>query len=65
MATTYLMHKTKNWVGSADLPNFVNFDEQPPRSFEIWWHGGGVLSLCNTNVVVPITKEVYDIMRGV
>lgn len=65
MPTTYLMHKTMNKVGVADLPEFTDLDEQPPRSFEIWWHGNGGYSLCYTSVVAKITKEVYDIMRGV
>jgi len=65
MPTTYLMHKTRNMVGVADLPEFTDLDEQPPRSFQIWWEGNAGYTLCSTSVVVPITKEIFDIMRGV
>lgn len=63
---TYLIHKKRGWVGVADLPDWVNFDEQPPRSFEIRWITGDYnISQMTTNHVVPITEEVADIMRGV
>ena len=65
MAKTYLMHKTNQGVGVADLPDWVNFDEHPPRSFQILWSGEYYAYPTRTDVVVPITKEVYDIMRGV
>jgi hypothetical protein len=53
-------------VGVADLPDFINFDEQPPRSFDIrWWNGSGAVSRATTSFTIPITKEVADIMRGV
>jgi hypothetical protein len=53
-------------VGVADLPDFINFDEQPPRSFDIrWWNGGGAVSRTTTQCTAPITKEVADIMRSV
>jgi len=63
--TTYLMHKTKSWLGFADLPEWVNFDEQPPRSFNVYWYTINCAMQGSTTHVVPITKEVYDIMRGV
>jgi hypothetical protein len=65
MAKTYLMHKTGNRVGVADLPDWVNFDEHPPRSFQICWNGQGYGYPCSTSSVIPITKEVYDIIRSV
>jgi hypothetical protein len=53
-------------VGVADLPDFINFDEQPPRSFDIrWWNGSGAVSRASTKFTIPITKEVADIMLGV
>jgi hypothetical protein len=60
------MHKQSGMVGVADLPDFVNFDEQPPRSFDVrWWNGSGAVSRTTTQATTPITKEVADIMRGV
>jgi hypothetical protein len=60
------MHKESGMVGMADLPDFVNFDEQPPRSFDVrWWSGSGAVSRASTEFTIPITKEVADIMRGV
>jgi hypothetical protein len=66
MTRRYVMHKESGMVGVADLPDFVSFDEQPPRSFDVrWWNGSGAVSRANTEFTIPITKEVYDIMRGV
>lgn len=59
------MHKESGKVGHADLPTWVNFDEHPPRSFGAYWNGGYYAYLTRTDVVIPITKEVYDIIRGV
>jgi hypothetical protein len=59
------MHKENGKVGYADLPAWINFDEKPPRSFDIFWESQNSLFQTNTNIVVPITKEVYDIMRSV
>jgi hypothetical protein len=60
------MHKESGMVGVADLPDFVDFDEQPPRSFDIrWWNGSGAVSRATTQFTIPITKEVADIMLGV
>lgn len=66
MTRRYVMHKVSGMVGVADLPDFINFDEQPPRSFDIrWWNGSGAVSRTTTQCTIPITKEVVDIMRGV
>ena len=66
MTLRYVMHKESGMVGVADLPDFVNFDEQPPRSFDVrWWSGSGAVSRATTKFTIPITKEVADIMRGV
>ena len=65
MAKTYLLHKNTGRVGVADLPEWINFDEHPPRSFEVRWNGVLTFARSQTNYVVPITKEVADIMRGV
>ena len=66
MTRRYVMHKESGMVGVADLPDFVDFDEQPPRSFDIrWWNGNGAISRATTSFTIPITKEVVDIMRGV
>jgi len=66
MTRRYIMHKQSGMVGVADLPDFVNFDEQPPRSFDVrWWNGSGAVSRTTTQATTPITKEVADIMRGV
>ena len=66
MTGRYVMHKTTGMVGVAYLPDWINFDEQPPRSFDIrWWNGSGAISRATTEFTIPITKEVADIMRGV
>jgi hypothetical protein len=66
MTRRYVMHKQSGMVGVADLPDFVNFDEQPPRSFDVrWCNGSGAVSRTTTRATTPITKEVADIMRGV
>ena len=60
------MHKQSGMVGVADLPDWINFDEQPPRSFDIrWWSGGGAVSRATTAFTIPITKEIADIIRSV
>jgi len=62
----YVMHKKHGWVGVADLPDFINFDEHPPRVFPVrWWDNSGAISRTTTQSTTPITKEVADIMRGV
>ena len=66
MTKQYVMHKQSGDVGVADLPDWINFDEQPPRSFDVrWWSGSGAVSRATTAFIIPITKEVADIMRGV
>jgi len=66
MTRRYVIHKVSGMVGVADLPDFINFDEQPPRSFDIrWWNGSGAVSRTTTQCTTPITKEVADIIRGV
>ena len=65
MPTKYLLHKVAGHVGIADLPNFVNFDEKPPRSFEIYRCDVGRFVHTQTDYYVEITKEVFDIMKGV
>ena len=53
----YLMHKTTNDVGVADLPDWVNFDEKPPRSFEMWSYKYGRMVNASTSGYIEITKE--------
>ena len=66
MTRRYVMHKQSGDVGVADLPDWINFDEQPPRSFDVrWWSGSGAVSRATTAFIIPITKEVADIIRGV
>ena len=66
MTKQYVMHKQSGDVGVADLPDWINFDEQPPRSFDVrWWSGSGAVSRATTAFIIPVTKEVADIMRGV
>jgi len=55
-------------VGVADIPDWLNFSEQPPRSFQVTWLGKGggiVISQTTTRNVKPITKEVADILRSI
>ena len=59
------MNKTTNDVGVADLPDWVNFNEKPPRSFEMWSYKHRRFIPASTNNYVEITKEVADIMKGV
>lgn len=62
----YVLSKITGFVGVAnDLPEWVDFDESPPRSMVVYWIGWGAQSMALTNHVVPITKEVFDIMKGV
>ena len=67
MAQTYLMH-TNGSIGIADIPDWLDFNEQPPRSFEITFidkNGGGIFkSITTTQHTTPITKEVADILRS-
>ena len=65
----YVMHKSTGKVGLADLPDWLNFDEQPPRSFEVQWLDSlyymGSATMTTTKYTCVITKEVADIIRGV
>jgi hypothetical protein len=65
MAKRYLMHKYANFTGVADLPNFAKMGMKPSRSFEIWRDDVHRFVHTQTDYYVEITKEVYDIMRGV
>jgi hypothetical protein len=64
---TYVMND-KGMVGLAEIPDWLNFREQPHRSFEVTWMGkeGGIYrSITSTRNVKPITKEVADILRSI
>ena len=61
----FVMNKTTNDVGVADLPDWLNFNEKPPRSFEMWSYRHRRFVSASTNNYVEITKEVCDIMKGV
>ncbi len=58
----------RNMVGYANLPEWLDFNEQPPRSFEVTWldlDGNPFMrSMSSTARVSPITKEVADIIRS-
>lgn len=60
----YLVGKNHNNVGVADLPDFVNFDEKPPRSFEMWSYKHHRLVQATTDNYIEITKEVADLIRS-
>lgn len=68
MAIIYLTNE-RGMVGRADLPEWINFNEKPPRSFEVIWMGADgadfMKSRTTTDKVVRITKEVSDILRSV
>jgi phage terminase large subunit-like protein len=64
MPMTYILH-TNGSIGKADIPDWLNFDEQPPRSFDIYWINLGHRGRTTTEHTVRITKEVADIMRDV
>lgn len=63
MPAKYLLHKTAGFTGTADLPDWVDFDAHPARSFEIWRDDVHRFVHTDTDNYVEITKEVYDIMR--
>ena len=65
MARRYFVHKSGNFTGVADLPNFANMGMQPPRSFEIYRNDVHRFLTTSTEFYIEITKEVYDIMVGV
>jgi hypothetical protein len=61
MPMTYILH-TNGSIGKADIPEWLNFDEQPPRSFSIYWINLGHRGIATTMHTRPITKEVADII---
>jgi quinol monooxygenase YgiN len=65
MPTRYFVHKSGKFTGVADLPNFATTDMKPARSFEIWRDDVHKFVHTQTDYYTEITKEVYDIMRGV
>ena len=65
MARRYFVHKSGNFTGVADLPNFAKMGMQPPRSFEIYRNDAHKFVNTSTDNYIEITKEVYDIMVGV
>jgi len=68
MMETYVMNDN-GMVGVAEIPDWLNFREQPPRSFKVTWLGKGgsgfLISTTSTKSVKPITKEVADILRSI
>ncbi len=63
---TYVMNKLTGKVGIAyDLPEWLNFDEKPPRSFDVKWGDNNYTLRASTKSTAKITKEVADIMRNV
>jgi hypothetical protein len=67
MRQNYVMND-RGMVGVAEIPDWLNFREQPPRSFKVTWLGkeGGIVSTTtSTYHVKPITKEVADILRSI
>jgi len=68
MANQNYVMNDKGMVGIADIPDWLNFREQPPRSFEVTWLGkeGSIFhSRASTKSVKRITKEVADILRSI
>jgi hypothetical protein len=61
----YVMNKNTNDVGVADLPDWLSFDEKPPRSFNMWSYKHKRFLNVSTNNYVEITKEVVDLIRSV
>ena len=61
----YVLHKKTGRIGYCNLPDWLNFDEKPPRSFDVVWDDElwGV-TRTTTQATVKITKEVADLMRG-
>ena len=65
MTKRYFVHMSGKFTGVADLPNFAKMGMKPPRSFEIYRDDAHRFSHTNTDYYIEITKEVYDIMKGV
>ena len=68
MRKTYVTNE-RDMVGFAYLPEWLDFNEKPPRSFEVVWldrKGKPFMkSTASTAIVSPVTKEVADIIRSV
>ena len=68
MRKTYVTNE-RDMVGFAYLPEWLDFNEKPPRSFEVVWldrKGNPFMkSTASTAIVSPVTKEVADIIRSV
>jgi hypothetical protein len=68
MRKTYVTNE-RDMVGYAYLPKWLDFNEKPPRSFEVVWidrKGKPFMkSTASTAIVSPVTKEVADIIRSV
>ena len=63
---TYVMNKLTGKVGIAyDLPEWLDFDEKPPRSFDVQWGDNNYTLRASTKSTAKITKEVADIIRSV
>jgi len=63
---TYIMHKKTGAVGITDIPEWVDFDEQPARMFNVQWDDmHHIMMATSTNYSIRIDKEVYDILRSV
>ena len=63
----YVMHKKTGRIGYCNLPDWLDFDEQPPRSFDVVWVDNawtGAVSRTTTEVTVKVTKEVADLIRS-
>lgn len=67
MPKTYVTNE-RNMVGYADLPEWLDFNEKPPRIFEVTWLSQDgypfMRSTASTATVSPVTKEVADIIRS-
>ena len=67
MRKTYVTNE-RDMVGFAYLPEWLDFNEKPPRSFEVVWldrKGKPFMkSMSSTAKVSPVTKEVSDIIRS-
>ena len=62
MTYKHILHDTGH-IGIADIPEWITFDEQPPRSFVVKWIYPEVFtSRTSTKHTKPITKEVADII---
>ena len=65
---TYVTNE-RDMVGYADLPEWLDFNEKPPRSFVVVWLDRTgkpfMKSRATTATVSFVTKEVADIIRSV